>query len=125
MEIQSNKIIVNGRFLLHRITGVERYAGELLQELDKMCIADQLILAVPPEVSDIPEYKHIKVIHVGNLHNLLWEHVSFPNYVRRQNGISLNLCNVAPFLNPGIVAIHDMKIQAHPEYFGLFINTCG
>ena len=30
------KVIVNGRFLLHRITGVERYAREILAELDKI-----------------------------------------------------------------------------------------
>ena len=28
-------IIINGRFLLHRTTGVERYAREIIAELDK------------------------------------------------------------------------------------------
>ena len=30
------KVIVNGRFLLHKVTGVERYAREILAELDKI-----------------------------------------------------------------------------------------
>ena len=31
--------------------------------------------------------------------------------------VSLNLCNVAPLLSPGIVCIHDVKIKATPQYF--------
>lgn len=111
------KVIVNGRFLLHRTTGVERYAREILLELDKLIKPGEIEMAIPPETKGIPNYKNIKVVQVGKFGNRLWEHISFPRYVRKQNGISLNLCNVAPLSNPGIVVIHDMKIKAHPEYF--------
>ncbi|MCD7883007.1 MAG: glycosyltransferase family 4 protein [Lachnospiraceae bacterium] len=111
------KIIINGRFLLHRVTGVERYARELCAELDKTIAPGELVMAVPPEVNDIPDYKNIKVVKVGRLHNRLWEHISFPMYVSKQKAISLNLCNVAPLPSPGIVAIHDVKIKATPQYF--------
>lgn len=111
------KIIINGRFLLHRITGVERYAREVLLELDKIISAGELELAIPPETQDIPEYKNIVITKVGKLKNRLWEHISFPVYVWKKKALSLNLCNVAPFSSPGIVCIHDMKIKAHPEYF--------
>ncbi len=127
------KIIVNGRFLLHRVTGVERYAREILTELDKMIELEELLMAVPPEVEEIPDYKNIKVVRVGKLHNRLWEHISSPMYVARQKGISLNLCNVAPLPSPGIACIHDVKIKATPQYFSkkfllwynlLFFNAC-
>jgi glycosyltransferase involved in cell wall biosynthesis len=130
-EYIAMKVIINGRFLIHRVTGVERYAREILLELDKIIEPDSIKMAVPPEVEDIPTYKNIKVVKVGKLHNRLWEHFSFPWYVHKNKGVSLNLCNVAPLINPGIVAIHDMKIKAHPEYFSwrfriwyelLFIN---
>ena len=111
------KIIVNGRFLVHRVTGVERYAHEILSELDKIVEPGEILMAVPPEVSEIPDYKNIKIIHVGKLHNRLWEHISFPIYVAKQKGISLNLCNVAPLPSPGIVCIHDVKVKATPQYF--------
>ena len=111
------QIIINGRFLLHRITGVERYAHEILSELDRIIAPGEAEMAVPPETKNIPDYKNIKVVKVGKLHNRLWEHVSFPAYVRKRNGISLNLCNVAPLPNPGIVCIHDVKIKACPQYF--------
>lgn len=111
------KVIINGRFLVHRTTGVERYAREILLELDKMIKPHELQMAVPPETENIPKYKNIDVIKVGKLHNQLWEHISFPMYVKKQKGISLNLCNVAPIISPDIVCIHDMKIKAKPEFF--------
>lgn len=111
------KIIINGRFLTHRVTGVERYAHEICKALDKCSDENEYILAVPPEVSEIPYYNNIKIVKVGKLHDRLWEHVSFPRYVAKQKGISLNLCNVAPLSNPGIVCIHDVKIKARPQDF--------
>ena len=111
------KIIINGRFLFHIVTGVERYAHEIIKELDKIVEPGNVIMAVPAEVKSIPQYRNIKVISVGKLHNRAWEHISFPRYVKKNNAISLNLCNVAPISDPGIVCIHDVKIKAHPEYF--------
>ena len=49
------------------------------------------------------------------LNNRLWEHISFPYFVKRNKAISVNLCNVAPLVSPDIVCIHDMKIKAHQE----------
>lgn len=111
------KVIINGRFLIHRVTGVERYAREILSELDKIIEPHEFQIAVPPEVENIPDYKNIDVVKVGRLHNQLWEHISFPIYVKEQKGISLSLCNVAPLVSPGIICIHDMKIKAKPEFF--------
>lgn len=111
------RIIINGRFLIHRVTGVERYARELISELDKIIEPGSVIMAVPPEVENIPSYQSIEVIRVGKLHNRLWEHISFPWYVHKMRAISLNLCNVAPLPSPGIVCIHDVKVKATPQYF--------
>lgn len=111
------KVIINGRFLIHRVTGVERYAREILSELDKIIEPESIEMAVPPEVEGIPVYKNIKIVKTGKLHNRLWEHISFPWYVHTQKGVSLNLCNVAPLPAPGIVCIHDVKVKATPQYF--------
>ena len=111
------RIIVNGRFLLHRITGVERYAREILSELDKIVQQGELVMAIPPETKDVPEYRNITITKIGHFHNRFWEHLSFPAYVHKKNAVSLNLCNVAPLSSPGIVCIHDVKIKACPKYF--------
>lgn len=116
------KVIINGRFLTSRVTGVGRYAREIIIELDKLVKPGQIEMAVPPETNDLPSYKNINVIRTGVLHNKLWEHISFPLYVRKQRGISVNLCSVAPIPSPGIVCIHDMRIKATKQSFSkLFI----
>ena len=50
-------IIINGRFLLHRTTGVERYAREIIAELDKAIPAGSITIAVPPEIENVPVYQ--------------------------------------------------------------------
>lgn len=126
-------IFVNGRFLLHKITGVERYARELLAELDNIIMPGEIELLIPPETIDIPCYKNIRIKKVGRFHNRLWEQISLPIYVKKSKGLSLNLCNAAPILSPGIVCIHDVKIKARPKdfskkfliwYTALFFNAC-
>ena len=126
------KVVINGRFLTHRITGVERYAREITAELDKKVAYGDVVIAIPPETRDIPKYNNIKVVRVGKLHNRLWEHISLPLYTKRQRAISLNLCNVGPLPSPGIVCIHDVKVKATPQFFSkkflmwynlLFSNT--
>lgn len=111
------KIIVNGRFLLHKTTGVGRYAKEILEELDKMIEPGMVQMVIPPEAEDVPSYTNIGVIKMGRFHNRAWEHISLPMYAKKEKGILLNLCNVAPLLSPGVVCIHDMRIKATPQYF--------
>lgn len=113
------KIIINGRFLIHRITGVERFAREIVRELDGIVKPGEYEIACPPETKEILELKNIRVVKIGHLHNQLWEHISFPLYVRKRKAVSLNLCNVGPLLDPGIVCIHDMKVRAKPKFFSM------
>lgn len=132
-DLDLPKVIINGRFLLQRITGVQRYAYELLLELDKIVQPLEFELAVPPETKNIPKYKNIRVVKIGHLHNHLWEQFSFGVYVKKKKAISLNLCNSAPLLSPDVVCIHDVKIKARPRDFSrkfllwynlLFFNVC-
>ena len=126
-------IIINGRFLTKKITGVQRYAWELTNALDKIVQRNEVEIAIPPETKEIPNYKNIKVVRIGWFHDIVWEQIQFPLYVKKKNAISLNLCNTSPIIDPGIVCIHDMKIKKRPEDFSkkflfwynvLFSNAC-
>lgn len=117
------KIIVNGKFLLHKTTGVERHAREILQELDKQIANEDIVLAIPKGSKDIPNYQNIKIEQVGLLTNNLWEQISFPIYVKKNKAISLNLCNASPLIDPGVVNIHDVKVKAKPEYFNKIFSA--
>ncbi|MCC8051731.1 MAG: hypothetical protein LIP10_13955 [Clostridiales bacterium] len=111
------KVIINGRFLLHKITGVERYAREICKELDKLVKPNEIEIAVPPELNDLPKFNNIKVKRIGKLHNRMWEQISFPVYVKKENALSLNLCNMAPLISPDYVTVHDVKIRATPQFY--------
>ena len=113
----ASRVVVNGRFLTRRITGVERYAGELLKELDKVAEPGWIEVVVPAGATDLPVYDNIVVTRTGRLSGQLWEQLALPLYARRRHAITLNLCNTAPLVNPGIVCIHDMKVNAFPQFF--------
>ena len=112
-----DKIIVNGKFLTQRVTGVQRVAYEMLKELDKDIEDGMVEIACPKDTKKIPEYEHIRVVKVGKLKGNLWEQISFPRYVRKTKGVALSLCNSAPLLNTGYITIHDAKVRRHPEYY--------
>lgn len=130
--MERKKIIINGRFYIHRVTGVERYARELILELDKIIKPGVAEIVLPRDVNELPQLNNITVKKIGRLHNRLWEHISLPLYALKK-GIILNLCNVAPIISPGIVCIHDVKVKARPKDFKksfllwyrfLFFNEC-
>jgi glycosyltransferase involved in cell wall biosynthesis len=110
------KVILNGKFLSQKTTGVQRYAREIIGELDNICGGLDIEIAVPKDAV-APKYKNIKVVQVGKFKGTLWEQISFCRYVKKNKAVSVNLCNAAPLSGRKIVAIHDLKIKAHPEYF--------
>lgn len=112
------KFIINGKFLTQNITGVQRYAREILAELDK--IVDDKIdieIAVPPNCTDIPEYKKIKIVKTGKMKGNIWEQLSLPFYVIKTNSICVSLCNMTPILTPHIVVVHDISFKVNRKFF--------
>lgn len=120
--MKNNKTIIyiNGRFLTQRITGVQRYAIEVIKELDKLDTNIKFIILAPKnyELQEL-NLENIEIIKVGKFKGHLWEQISLPLYVikRRKKSILLNMCNIAPVLFPGYVTIHDIAFKIHPEYF--------
>ena len=112
------KIIINGKFMSQTVTGVQRYAREILLELDKIITKDDNIeIAVNSDAKNIPEYKNISIKKVDRFTGNIWEQISLPFYAMKNKAEIINLCNSFPLLYPGIVCIFDMKIKKHPEFF--------
>jgi hypothetical protein len=110
---------INGRFLTRQITGVDRFAREIVRELDSMLATGVACLVVPAQadVIDPLPLHHIDMVRYGNKSGHWWEQFDFAKYVHKQQALGINLCNTAPFFNPGIVTIHDMNIRANPSYY--------
>lgn len=112
------KIIINGRFLSQGITGVQRYAREIVSELDKI-VDDgvEVILVTDKKATDIPQYEKIKVEKCGIFSGNLWGQLSLPLYVRKNRGLCVTLANVPPLLTPHIVTIHDINFKVNKKFF--------
>ena len=112
---------INGRFLTQRITGVQRYAHEMVHALDGLLEAHagksalEAELLVPPEVleENLPSLRNIEIRQLGRLHGHAWEQVELP---RLAQGLLLNFCNTFPIaIRRQLVVIHDASIYASPE----------
>ncbi len=109
--------LINGKFLEHKITGVERFAGELIVRLDGMMEKGMACLAVSQGARNVPELKNIDVVRVGRHKGNVWEQLELPFYAMRHGCVLVNLCNAAPLLKPDITCIHDIQPRVSPQFF--------
>lgn len=105
------EIFVNGRFLTQPVTGVQRYAHELLRSLDKLLSIGSLTrvpttVLVPHSTDKIPDYSFLKVKRAGQMNGQAWEQLTLPSYCRR--GLLFTPCGGAPLVHSHhVVTIHD------------------
>ncbi|WP_027453682.1 glycosyltransferase family 4 protein [Segatella baroniae] len=110
-------ITINGQFTARRVTGQERFALEMIIELDKICEKGQYELVVPQNAFNIPTLQNISIIKYGKAKGSAWEQIFFAWYmITHPKNISLNLLTIMPVFKPGIICIHDMSYRTHPEY---------
>lgn len=116
--------MIDGLFLTKRITGIERYAYEMVSALDKLLEADAsggqftIEIIVPSWYKQKYLFHHIPVVRYGKKKGQMWEQLDLPVYLRKKRAEGIFLCNNVPLLyRRGILAIHDVILKAHPEYF--------
>lgn len=111
------KIILNGITLTQsEIYGVQRYATEILYELDKIICPGELEVIVAEKGQRELQFKNISVVKVPvdvsvrkQLRN--WNMFGFSMYVKKCGGISMDLTLTLPIGKCDIVAIHDCIIE--------------
>ena len=109
------KIYINGRFLTQNITGVQRYAIEIVKALDKYLNDNKLNdkykfeIVCPKNIKQKLILKNIKIKQIGKLKGHLWEQIELPFYVKDK--FLFNFCNCAPLIKKNqIVTIHDTAV---------------
>ena len=110
------RFAINGKFLTQRTTGVQRFARELILELDKIVSDDDICLITSKDFVDTINLKKIKIIGIGNKTNFFWLQILFPIYCCVHGLISINLCGSGPLLNPGVVCMHDVGFIHYPDF---------
>jgi len=113
-------VFINGRFLIQTVTGVQRYAMEVVQALDELLSkahsSQPFTLLLPRDVSQIPDYQHIKSKHVGRHRGIFWEQLDLP--IAAKSGLLLNLGSTGPLGHKNqVVTFHDAGIFRIPGNF--------
>lgn len=112
-----NCIVINGQFTARRMTGQERFAFEIVKELDSLVKKGEYELVVPQNAINVPCLVNIKVIHLGWIKGVLWEQICLAYYLLKEKKTSLNLCTNMALLAPGYICIHDISYKVNPHFF--------
>jgi glycosyltransferase involved in cell wall biosynthesis len=111
-------IFLNGRFLSQTITGVQRFALEIVKALDCSDIPKEwdVVLLSPKDILYKPALKNIRIEISGRFTGQLWEQFDLPRLTRRS--LLINLCNTAPLAKTRqIITIHDGAVFRYPFSF--------
>ncbi len=119
------RIVINGRFVGRPLTGVERYAWEivralddLIEERDPAVAGRSFVLATPASSNCNLVLKNIAVTPVGSLTGYAWEQIELPWFAK--GDLILNLCNLAPVMfGRSITCVHDAHVWLVPRNFSL------
>ncbi len=112
-------IAINGEAWCHTLTGIERLAVEVVQNLDRFVAPGTMELVVPANAKDLPTLVNIKTVRLKSEAHFFprWTQLDFQCYVLTHRRMSLDFSNTCPFFAPGIEFIHDIYCALHPEDF--------
>ncbi len=121
------RVIINGRFLQQRVTGVQRFAHEMLFALDELMDADDArppceVLVVAPRGARPVALRRIPVRHVGPLSGHAWEQCTLPAVAGSSPIVSFGPTGPVAKRNQ-VVTIHDAAVWAVPESYGMAFRT--
>lgn len=108
---------INGRFYRQPVTGVQRYAREIVLEMDDLLRrrGGRASLVLPPGTAASPDLAAIGAVTVAGASGHVWEQGILPF---RTPTPLLNLCNTAPLaLRRQIVCMHDTNVFDEPDSY--------
>ena len=124
----ARKWCINGRFLTQPVTGVQRYALEIVRALDehladghKLSRGLALEIVCPAGGYALSELRTIRVRSAGTMAGHTWEQAILPGLAH--TGL-ISLCNTGPLLvRKHLVCIHDANTRDCPESYSLAFRT--
>jgi len=120
-------VYINGRFLSRRVTGVERFAMEVIRAIDLELSSNRydgfkFILVLPRGIGAPTWLKNIVCVKFGFFSGFFWEQFELP--LRVKSGFMINLCNTAPVLKKNqVCVIHDVATFDVPFSYSLMFRS--
>ncbi len=120
----SRTIFINGRFLTRPITGVQRYALEVMRHMDLILGENpafndfKIICLAPPAEFKMPGWKNIPIKRIGFNRGNLWEQVDLPLQARGQ--LLFSPANSGPWhYENQVITLQDAATFAVPHSYSL------
>ncbi len=117
------KIYINGKFFAQPVTGTQRYAREVLGEIDRrLSQGDYSELAfevlIPASARAVPFYRRLRVKTIGRMKGTAWEQFELPLYCRGH--LLVTLSGGAPILHSrNVITIHDAAVFVAPAGYSV------
>jgi glycosyltransferase involved in cell wall biosynthesis len=118
-------VFINGRFLSQSVSGVQRFAAEVVKAIDRLIDQQQLperlnganwTLLVPSNAEERLSLKHIGIAKIGKRTGHVWDQIDLALAAR--SGILISLANSGPvFHRRHHIVLHDAQVFRHPEFF--------
>lgn len=113
------QIYINGRFLLLRPTGIQRFAYEICRSL--IDNGEDVVIICPSTGSIDSSYdlSRMKIVRFGIGSSHFWEQIILPLYfLFRSNYLLLCLSGIGPvFVSKKVMTIHDLSFVENPKWF--------
>lgn len=118
------KIYVNGRFLMHKQTGIERYAYEICRALADKGVDLEVICPRTGAIDPAYDISGIHITRFGIGHSHFWEQCILPFFFLFVNAPLLCLSGISPVLVKNkITTIHDVSFLFRQSWFSKFYAT--
>lgn len=121
-------VFINGRFLQQQLSGVQRFAREMVIGIDGLIKSDpwadgrRWTVLVPRGAEVDLQLANMALEEVGVAGGHLWEQTFLPLVTRQ--GLLINLANAGPLLHPNqIVVMHDTLVFRHPENYSFLYRN--
>ncbi len=113
------RVVVNGRFLAQRRTGVQRYAFELSCELSERVRGVRVWIPRRAAAKLDARARPLPLDAVGGGAGHVWEQCAIPRALGRAgNPLLVGLGNTGPLRYPHqVLTLHDVSFLRHPEWF--------
>lgn len=119
------KIFINGRFLSQDLTGVQRYAAEIVKAMDHLLATGQAPISLreaewqlvtPAKTKAAIELHHIGTRKIGGLNGHAWDQIDLARATI--SGRLISLANSGPVFHPDhLVVVHDAQVFRRPDFF--------
>lgn len=110
-------LYINARFLTQKVSGVQRFAIEVCQEIKRQKLDVKFVC--PDNVLHKDVASILDVETFGRLSGHLWEQIELPLFLLKQGSpYLLNLANTAPLLySKNFFVLHDIAYERFPDSF--------